>query len=221
MPVYGIGSGLPALPSGLDDKDSSLVKPIYLALNTVAKRVSEATANITYSQSEMENMSQLMSLVSQREQTIYVKAGEDLAYGMLVNLYLFEGKILARKADATISGRPAHAIIDAPFGILSGTYGPAVFMIGRCSGVSGTVFGAQYFLGEAGAMQNIAPAGDTDLVQPVAVGLGTAGVFLMIAALAGGVSGGGGGGYTGPTITVSSTAPSSPSVGDLWIDTTV
>ena len=180
MPVYGIGSGLPALPSGLDDKDAALVKPIYLALNTVAKRVSETTGNVTYSQSEMENMSQLMSLFSQREQTIYVKAGEALAYGVLVTLSLSGGKIIAMKADSTDGTKPAHAVIDAPLGLVLNEYGPAVFMSGRTAGVSGTVFGAQYWLGAAGAMQNTPPAVSGNLVQPVAIGLGTAGIYLNI-----------------------------------------
>ena len=220
MPTYQIASGLPALPNGLDDKEAALVKPLYLSMNALARRVSEATARISYSQTEMEQLSQLLSLMSSRFQTVYALAAEDLIYGTLVNLYIDAGKIKARKADATISNRAAHGIVDQPTGITTGQYGPIVFMIGRCAGVAGAVFGAQYYLGAAGALQLIAPAGDTDLKQPVAIGLGSAGVFLMIPAVVSFGSGGGsGGGYTGPTITVSDTAPTSPAEGDIWIDT--
>ena len=180
MPVYQIASGLPALPNGLEDKEAALVKPIYLAMNAMAKRISEATANVGYSQGEMENLSQLASLISAKEQTIYVKAGEVLPYGALVTLSIVSGKIVAVKADATDGTKPAHAVVDAPLGIALDAYGPAVFMNGRTAGVSGTVFGAQYWLGSAGAMQNAPPATSGNLVQPVAIGLGTAGVYLNI-----------------------------------------
>lgn len=194
MPTYKIGSGLPDLPAGQEDKEAALLKPIYMSMNALARRVSEATGNVVYSQTEMAAISQLTPLTSALEQIIHIKASEDLTYGQLVTLSIADGKIVAAPADATDGTKPALAIVDSPLGITSGQFGPAIFLFGRCAGVSGSVFGAQYYLGLDGQMQLLRPDLPGALVQPVALGLGSAGVFLSISSVGNTLPGGTNGG---------------------------
>ena len=180
MPQFTIASGLPDLPVGLTDKDAALVGPIYRSITAIAQQLSALTGNIQYSATEQATIDQLSSLIDHREQKIYVKALEDLSYGSLISLSIDGGKLAAVKADAATLTKPAHAICDQPGGIASGSFGVAIFMRGKTASVSGTSLGATYYLSTAGAMQAASPTADGVLNQVVAVGLGSAGVYLNI-----------------------------------------
>jgi hypothetical protein len=56
-------------------------------------------------------------------------------------------------------------------------------MQGQTPSVSGTVLGATYYLSTAGAIQLAAPTADGVLNQVVAIGLGSAGIYLAIEAV--------------------------------------
>lgn len=177
MPEFSISSGLPSYPSGLSDKDAALVLPLYRAVANIAQQLSLLTGNVQYSSAEQGQVDQLTKLLAQRTQKIFVKAGENLNYGNLVTLTLASGKIVANKADATDVTKPAHAVIDAVGGIFSGDFGEAIFLQGRTSGISGTTFGAPYWLSTAGQVQAVKPEGPGILTQYVGLGLGTAGFY--------------------------------------------
>jgi hypothetical protein len=180
MPQYSISSGLPDLPIGLSDKDASLVTPLYRAITGLAQQLATLTGNVQYSPSEQAVIDQLTGLIDSREQRIYVKALELLPYGSLLSLDTAGGKLTAVLADATVLTKSAHAICDTPGGIASGSFGLAVYMRGRVSSVAGTVLDATYYLSTAGGMQLAAPTADGVLNQVVAIGLGSAGVYLNI-----------------------------------------
>ena len=180
MAEYKIQSGLPAYPAGLPDKEANLVVPLYRALNTLAQNISIATGNVAFSSGEMAGLSQLVGLTDSKVSTINVQAAEDLTFGHLLSLSIAGDKIVAHKADATVLTKPALAACTAPQGIAAGAYGTAVFMRGRVEGISGTVFGATYYLGTAGLVQLPAPVATGVLNQIVGIGLGTAGFYLNI-----------------------------------------
>lgn len=180
MPSYILGSGLPDLPSGLTDKEAALVTPLYRAINGIAAQLSKQTGNIQYSQSELSQIDQLSGLTPQLTQKLHVKALETISYGQLVTLSLDAGKFAVRPAKYDDAAKPAHGLCDLPSGIATGAYGTIVFMQGRCTGVSGTTVGAVYYLSAAGVMQITKPVGVGQFAQIVAVGLGSAGVYLNI-----------------------------------------
>jgi hypothetical protein len=180
MPQFNISSGLPDLPVGMNDKDAALVGPVYRAITALAQQLSLLTGNVQYSTSEQVTIDQLGSLIDSREQRIYVKAMEDLSYGSLISLVIDGGRLAAWKADATVLTKPAHGICDQPGGILTGNYGVALFMRGRTASVAGTVLGSSYYLSTAGGLQLSSPTADSVLNQIVAVGLGSAGIYLNI-----------------------------------------
>ncbi len=180
MPEYLVASGVPSYPPGLSDQDAALVAPLYRALGNLAQQVSELTGRIQLSQAEQGSLSQLTLLQSQRLNRIFVKAGEALSYGQLVNLTVSSGKIVAVKADATVLTKPAHAIVDKPGGIANGTFGEVVFMQGRTASVTGTTFGAAYYLSTAGNLQITPPVATGVINQIVGIGLGSEGLWLNI-----------------------------------------
>ena len=98
----------------------------------------------------------------------------------MLSLSVADGKIVAHKADGTVLTKPAHAACEAPDGISAGSFGPAVFMNGRVSGIAGTVFGATYYLSTGGLVQLAAPTATGVLNQIVGIGLGSAGLYLAI-----------------------------------------
>lgn len=182
MPKFLISSGLPSYPPALNDSDAAKLAPLYRAISTLANRVSELTGQVQYSQFEYANLDKLLQLRDQTYTVVVVKATETIAYGKLVTIIAGGTDLEASLATNADELKPAHGICDVPGGIAAGTYGPVVFMHGRCAGVSGSVFGAQYWLSTAGTLQLEKPVagGAIKLVQAVALGMGGAGVYLNI-----------------------------------------
>lgn len=180
MPQFLVSSGLPDLPVGISDKDAALVSPLYRAISALTQQLAELTGNIQYDQSEQAVIDQLGGVIDGREYKIYVKALETIGYGQLITLSVDAGKLSARVATGTTLTKPAHALCDVPGGIAVGKYGLALFMRGKSTAVSGTILGTTYYLSTAGALQAAAPTADGVLNQVVAIGLGSAGVYLNI-----------------------------------------
>ena len=180
MPQFNIASGLPDLPVGMNDKDAALVGPIYRAITALSQQLSLLTGNVQYSAAEQVTIDQFGSLIDSREQRIYVQAMEDLSYGSVISLVVDGGRLAAWKADASVPTKPAHGICDQPGGILTGSYGVALFMRGRTAAVAGTVLGSTYYLSTLGAIQLASPTADSVLNQIVGIGLGSAGIYLNI-----------------------------------------
>jgi hypothetical protein len=178
MPEFNISSGLPSYPSGLSDKDAALVLPLYRAINSLAQQLSAQTGSVQYSAAEQASIDQFTKFTSQRTRKISVQAAETLGFGNVVTLSISGGKIVAHKADATNLSRPAHAIIDVPTGIASGSFGEAIFMQGKSSGISGTSFGSAYYLSTAGQVQVTPPVATGVINQIVGIGLGSAGFYF-------------------------------------------
>jgi hypothetical protein len=180
MPKYDISSGLPSYPPGLSDKDASLVLPLYRSVNAIAQYLSFYTGRVQYTPAEQAQADQFTKLTDSATQKVFIKAGEALGYGNLVNLTVSGGKIVAFKADATNLARPAHAIVDVPGGIPLDGFGEAVFLRGRTMGVGGSTFGSVYYLSTGAAMQLTPPTAPGVLHQVVGIGLGSAGFYLNI-----------------------------------------
>jgi hypothetical protein len=180
MPLFGISSGLPALPIGMDDKEFARFAPIYRAINSLSEQLSFNVGDMQFKEDEIGNVDQLVLLSSQRQQKIIVKAGETLSFGQMLHYTVELGKIVAYKADALNVARPAHGVCNAPTGITAGSFGDALFMQGKCDGISGTVFGAAYYLSADGAIQLASPVATGVINQIVGIGLGSAGFYLNI-----------------------------------------
>ena len=180
MPQHLISVGLPALPSGLKDKEASLISPLYRAVTALAQQVSLNTGNVQYSGAELLTLDQFTGLIDFREQRIYVKALEAIPYGGIVSLVMSGGRVSAWLADATVLTKPAHGICDQLSGIALGSYGAVTFMRGKSAGIAGTTMGATYYLSTAGTIQATSPTVDGVLNQVVGIGLAGAGIYLNI-----------------------------------------
>lgn len=180
MPQFLVSAGLPLYPAGLSDKEAAIIVPLYNAINALSQQVAAVTANVRYTEGEQATYDQFTKLISAREQKIFVKAGEALAYGNVVTLSLSGGKVTAFKADATDLAKPGHAIIDAPAGIALNGYGEAILLTGRTLGITGTTFMAPYYLSTAGQVQATRPHGPAIITQFIGYGLGSAGFYAAI-----------------------------------------
>lgn len=180
MPQFLISAGLPLYPAGLTDKEASVIVPIYNAINALSQQVALTTGNVQYSPAEQAVLDQFTKLISAKEQRIFVKAGEALAYGNVVTLSLSGGKVVAFKADATNLAKPGHAIIDASAGIALDAFGEALLLTGKTRGITGTSFMAPYYLSTAGQVQAAKPHGPGVITQFIGYGLGSAGFYAAI-----------------------------------------
>lgn len=185
MPDYTISSGLPQLPTGLNDKDFGLVRPLYQAINTLSQSLSTSVGLVNFSQDELSQRNQLGSLLTQNHRKLWVKnsSGAALAYGKIVTLQLSGGKIVAIYADATNNTKPAHGIVNEPLGIDDGNFGEVMLVEGHTAGISGTTFGLYYYLGTNGDVQAGRPAAAGSIIQAIGFGLGTAGFYMHISPL--------------------------------------
>ena len=180
MPKYTISSGLPDLPSGLTDKEAGTITPIYRAVNSVAQQLSLQSGNVQYSQTDLANIDQLTGLIDSKDMQIYPRALEDIGYGNLVSLSVVGGKLSMVKATASDVTKPAHGICVVPNGVASGAYGTVLFLRGKTGAVSGTSVGTRYYLSTAGTMQTARPVAPAIITQSVAIGFGSAGIYLDI-----------------------------------------
>lgn len=179
MPNYNISTGLPQTPSGVPDGDFNRLLPLYQAMNTLARNLSEADGRVTFSQAELAERNQLGSIRSQNHRRIYPLFPAAIGYGKLVNLYVSGGKLAAQLADAS-TGLPAHGVVNQQSGAGLGDYAEVILLEGLTDGIAGSVLGTFYWLSTAGNVQATAP--DVGLVQPVGFGLGSAGFYLHIQA---------------------------------------
>lgn len=181
MPQYQITTGLPQLPAAADEKNFSLVKPLYLAMNSLAQGLSIVQGAVEFTQAELAAQNQLNTLNIAGARKLYALAdGAALAYGKMVNLYLVGGRIAAQYADSTTSAKPAHGIVNNPLGIDAGDYGEILLVEGPSAGIAGTVFGSYYYLSSNGDVQAGRPAVAGTIVQAVGFGLGSAGFYMHI-----------------------------------------
>lgn len=183
MPSHRILTGLPELPNALPDKESNMLRPLYLATNTLAKLVSESTGQVDFDQSEMSQRDQMASILTQNHTRVFVQAGADLSYGKIVNLYLSGGKLTAQYADATDATKPAHGIVNETAGIPVGTFGEVLLFTGYTLGIGGTSVGSMYYLATNGDVALARPAVAGSIVQACGIGLGSAGFYLNISSL--------------------------------------
>lgn len=178
MPLYGISTGLPDLPSGLSDEDYSKLAPLYRAIKALSEQISFNVGDTQFKPDEIGSVDQLVLLATHRQQKVIVRAGEPLTFGQALTFVIVSGKIVAYVADATNLARPCVGMCNAPGGIPTNGFGEAIFMEGRCQGVSGSVFGAAYYLSTAGAVQATPPVATGVINQIVGMGLGSAGFYL-------------------------------------------
>jgi len=180
MPKYLLPNGLPDYPAGMDQKSTALVAPIYRALGTLTQNVASAIGKVQYTADEQAGLNPFTYMLNVRPNTVLATATVDLPFGTLVNLFVSGTVVSAKKATNADMTTPAHGVVATVGGVLAGQRVEITFMQGICTGVSGTVFGAQYWLGTDGVMQNTAPTTAGQNKQPVAIGLGSVGVYLNI-----------------------------------------
>lgn len=186
---YLVQTGLPSLPSGVTDKEAALLTPLYRAISVLSQQLSLLTGSVQYEAGDLTGGDQFAGLIDYKENTLVVKALEPITYGQLVTLTVDAGKLAARVADATVLTKPAHGICTQVGGLGTGAYGTVLFMRGRTTAVGGTTLGSVYYLSTAGSLQLAVPTADGVINQKVAIGLGSAGIYLDIESVGKRVSG--------------------------------
>jgi hypothetical protein len=183
MPTPLIQSGLPSVPAGHQDKEHKLLLPIYLALNSLARVLSNVTGMNSYTPDEMAQINPVSALSTQHHTRIFLKATVDFPFGKLANIVLDGTSMAARFADATDDTKPAQAICNQPEGIPLGGFGEFLLYTGYTVGISGTAIGSTYYLGTNGDAQLARPAAAGSIIQAVGIGFGSLGFYLQISSL--------------------------------------
>lgn len=176
---YLIGSGLPSYPAGLSDKDAALVAPLYSALTTLSQQLSRVSGQVKFSASDVAGLDILDGVKIQHLSKISVIAGEVLTYGDLLSLAPAGANLVATKATNADPSKFAMALCDTVGGLDLGEAAQVLFLQGRTRGITGSLFGATYYLGTAGGVVASPPGGGA-LVQIVGIGLSGAGFYLNI-----------------------------------------
>lgn len=178
MPKSTITSGLPDAPNGMPDRETNMLSPLYRAINNLSQALGRYTGNVTYSQSELDNLSPLVQAQLSRLEIINAVADVAIGYGKFVNLFISSGALKCRLADATL-GRPAHGVCNNPTGRTAGQT-TSVVMAGATAGISGATAGIRYWLTTAGSLATSPPGAAGNLEQVVGFGLGSLGFYVNI-----------------------------------------
>jgi hypothetical protein len=178
MPKYLLNSGLAATPVGLPDKEAAVVTPLYQAVYNLAQRVSEITGHVTYSGFELASLDRSAGLQSASFSKLTAQAGEPLSYGDMLHIGVSGSELVAVRASNDNPGLWANAVCDTVGGVAAGQFFQALWMQGRTRGITGSIFGATYYLATGGAISSSVPGGG--FTQIVGTGLAGAGFYLNI-----------------------------------------
>lgn len=97
------------------------------------------------------------TILASNHNRLYVKAGEALAYGDIINLYNNAGVLTARKADATTNAKPADGFNNTPAALAIGEVGEFILAHGLLP-ASGLTIGQRYFLSTTPGVMATTPA---------------------------------------------------------------
>lgn len=160
-----------SLYSLLQDSISSVVQGIETYTSPQQKQQD------TWSTQAPEN-----TLLAQNLNRLYVKAGEAINYGALINLYdLGAGVLGVRNANATNNTKPCHGWCTTVGGIANTAYGEVILGHGLCVAIGGLTIGTRYFLSTTnGIATNTAPVAAGNIEQPIGFGLGATKLFMNI-----------------------------------------
>lgn len=102
---------------------------------------------------------------------IYVKAGENISFGAMVNLFSSAGVLTARNANATNNTKPMDGFCTTVGGILSGAVGEVTLSTGIAS-IAGLVLGTRYYLDvNNGLVTAVAPVAAGNIEQYLGIAL--------------------------------------------------
>lgn len=175
--IYRVSTGLPDLPSLPDPMLNSALVPVYQAVNSLAKRVSDETGLTQVQGSELQLGSATAIYSSDRLANLVLTAGVAIAYGQLVNFDGTTPETRLRLADKASNLR-AHAVCLEPGGIAAGSKGRVRCLPGLLTGVSGIVPGNMYWIGNGGGFFTSYSGGA--FPQPVAVGISTTALYVAL-----------------------------------------
>ena len=139
-PSASINLGLPAAPEVDSPELYASLIPIYNAIRNVMYAVDSYTGNSLITESEYDTVSAMGQILVQKTAVLFVKLGQDVSNGQILNLY-DSGGLRAQKALAGTSRGHCFALASG----LAGEHIP-VCLFGLCSGIGGLTIGTGYYL---------------------------------------------------------------------------
>lgn len=183
-----IDTRLPATPEmdpAVDPATFAQISMIYNAIRQLQIGITDYAGVGQKEQSTWAQLNPLDTIRIQNMDRLYVKAGEAIPLGALVNYYDAGGGVLQVRLANASSGtpRPAHGYCSTIGGIANGSYGETIAGIGLCSFITGMAIGTTYYLSTTpGLITNAKPAGP-NLQQPVGFAIGGSLLFFNCGAL--------------------------------------
>lgn len=190
-----IKSGLPPLPSIADDKMAEILRPIYLAINSIAKQTSSgldaaigvSTASLTRDEIQDKRITALYT--NDIKSLLVVTANESLSYGNIVAAKAVGGVLRATKytpfnGNTTTVQTFLLGIVVEPTGMTAGVKGRIMVHDGVLSNLSGVVPGRRYFAGGAGTFTSV-PDSTRWAEFPIGIGLDANNLLIRFNSVAG------------------------------------
>lgn len=180
-----IRSGLPELPSLSDDKMEASLRPLYVAINQLAKQCSTLFSSslsidiASMTRDDLQSLSITNNYANAKDKLLIVTAGETLAFGHLVYAYKDSTTGLLRiKKWAAVSSDavPGHlfGIVVEPTGMTAGVKGRVMVQDGVLTNLTGVTPGKYYWPSPiAGTFAPTSLTSDTSnlFYRPIAIGL--------------------------------------------------
>ena len=173
MKQYGIGTGLPDAPVGLDEENTKLMMPVYRALASMAQQLSDVTGVTIVPGTDIQDLGSLAQHDGFRTRKLSFEAGENITASRFIHLDNTAGESRIWQASSLNAvNRRAHGVCIEPGGIVSGSRGRVLLFQGLLAGLSGLTPGTVYYLGASGGILAI-PPGAGSFVQPVGLAVST------------------------------------------------
>lgn len=193
-----IRSGLPELPSLSDDKMEASLRPLYVAINQLAKQCSTLFSSSlsidvgSMTRDQLQSLSITANYSIAKDKLLIITAGETMGYGNIVYGYkdTSTGLLRVKKFDnisntAGVNDRLLVGIVVEPSGMTAGVKGRIMVHDGILTNLTGVVPGKRYWAGNAGNFTSAAPYGAVNpyegVAHPIGLGLDANNMLIRLA----------------------------------------
>lgn len=166
-------------PQGIPPELMGVFTEVYNVLNNLASALTKDCGAGSRNPAQWDALAgSATTILANNMSRLYVRAGEDLSYGDIISLFDAAGVLVARKANATDSSKPADGFCSVPQGIVTGVAGEVILSHGVLP-ASGLTIAQRYFLSTVdGFMTPVPPTAAGNIEQYLGVAISSTALYF-------------------------------------------
>ena len=153
---YRVGSGLPDMPPVPDEQLKLALRPLYQAVNDLAKQISDLTGVTFVPKEDLQGVDPLTEHGGYRSEDVILRCVETIQYGSIIST-VGGGTVSVRLASASDTDKPPRGVCVERSGGLANEYVRVRLFRGLVTDLTGLLPGRMYYLWDAGQITSTVP----------------------------------------------------------------